>query len=272
VSLCNPPCGDGQRCLANGECDGGPPPIDDDEDRPHRRRKAHREEGAEAASDILRASGKLVFAARAGFQIVGGGHIEETCEAVGDGSCDPESRADDDDKSLFMLGLDALIHAAPGLRLGVCYQLVPYSSVRGSEGDKKEIHLGHEHGLDAVIEGVLPLGPRIALALRAQGGVRMLFVGGDLADRDDEFLRNCHDANAVHCEIDQGPLFGTNYGAMLGVVGGNKLHWRVDLALDRFALKLPSAQVVLSKDPEQSFAQTTTLYGTRTWLLGGIEL
>jgi hypothetical protein len=241
VSLCNPPCAGSERCLANGECEGGAPPIDDEPETEHRRRRRHKADNddAEAPSDILRAPGKWAFAARAGFQIVGGGHVEDKCEAVGVGSCDAESRADDDDKSLFMLGLDAMIHAAPGLRLGVGYQLVPYSSVRGSEGDKKEVHLGHEHGLDAVIEGVLPLGPRIGLVLRAQGGVRMLVIGGDLADRSDTFLRECNDANAVHCEVDQGPLFGTNYGAMLGVVGGNKLHWRVDLALDRFALKLP---------------------------------
>ena len=183
--------------------------------------------------------------------------------------CQAEQRADDDDKSLLMFGLDAMIHAAPGLRLGAGYQLLPYSSVKGAD-EGKEVHLGHEHALNAVVEGLLPLGRRIALALRAQGGLRMLVVGGDLSDQNDQFLRNCNDSDALHCEIDKGPLFGASYGAMLGLVGGGKVRWRVDLALDRFSMKLPSSQTVFMEGESRS--RSTMLYGTRSWILGGLEL
>jgi hypothetical protein len=270
VSLCNPACAAGERCSAQGECEreAAAEPDDSEPERP--RSHTNDADADKAPNPILRQPGSWVFAGRAGFQMVGGGHVESGCNTVGTQlDCQRETRADDDDKSLVMLGLDAMIHAAPGLRLGVGYQLVPYSSVKGT-GEGKEVHLGHEHALNAIIEGLLPLGRRLALALRAQGGVHTLVIGGDLGKSGDEFLNDCHDSNAVHCEVEQGPLFGPSYGAMLGIVGGSAVRWRVDLALDRFSMKLPSSQMVIVEGESTSI--NSTLYGTRSWVLGGVEL
>jgi hypothetical protein len=201
--------------------------------------------------------------------LFGGGHVENGCDSTGQGfSCGSDRNDDFDDKSLFMLGIDGLVHVAPGFRLGAGYQLVPYSSLKG-DVEHKTVHLGHEHALNAIVEGVLPIGPRLALALRAHGGLRMLVIGGDLADAGDEFLKVCHDIGAGHCEVDQGPLFGGGFGGMVGIIGGKKTRWRIDLALDRFSMKLPSSKTVFEG---ATSTESSSMYDTRTWILGGLEL
>ena len=276
LSLCNPPCGAGERCLQNSECEreAAPPVVVAPQPtQPPAVLSAPSgglvENPAKAANDILRQPGSWVFAARVGLQLAGGGHAEQRCTSSGFFSCSPTSTDDTDDKSLFMLGLDAMIHAAPGLRLGAGYQLVPYSALR-SAPDDNDLHLGNEHALNAIVEGVLPVSSSVALALRAQAGLHMLVIGGDLADNGDAFLTNCHAENSVHCQVDQGPLFGAGYGAMLGLVGRGKVRWRFDLALDRFSMKLPSTQAVFTQ--MDSISRSDTLYGTRSWILGGVEL
>lgn len=229
-----------------------------------------------ALNPILRAPGSFVFAARAGLQVVGGGHVEGECSAEGSFSCpDSSFRNDTDESSPLMIGLDALIHAAPGLRLGAGYQWLPYAAVTPDD-ENEDVHLGHEHALHAVIEGIVPVSRNIALALRARGGLHILAVGGDLADRSESFLSDCRDSILARCKIDRGPLLGKGYGAMVGVVGGAGVRWRVDLAIERFSLSLPETKFELT-DPELggnvgSRTVSTTLYGTRSWILGGVEL
>jgi hypothetical protein len=277
ISLCNPACGADERCLPNGECEREAPATsrsgdsEDNESKPVRRRR-HRaddeaNQNAGAPSDIWRPEGTWVFAARAGFGVFGGGHVENHCTDSGEqSSCGADNSDGVDDKSLFMLGIDGLVHVASGVRLGAGYQLVPYSSLK-DDIEHKTVHLGHEHALNAIVEGLLPLGPRLALALRAHGGLRMLVIGGDLAESGDRFLKNCR--NSVgHCEVDQGPLFGGGFGGMVGIVGRGKTRWRIDLALDRFSMKLPSSKVV----SDGVRTQSSTMYDTRTWILGGLEL
>ena len=219
----------------------------------------------------MRKAGRFVFAARVGFQLTGGGHLEQSCTATGFESCgSQQSNEDHDDKSIVMFGIDGLIHATPGLRLGLGYQLVPYSAIRFKSA-VKDYHLGNEHALNAIIEGLLPLGPRIGFVLRAQAGARMIVIGGDLETSSNDLLSGCKLANEYHCEVDQGPLFGTNFGLMMGVLGGpSTVHWRVDLALDRFSVALPTFQDVSTQG--NGISAGATLYGTRLWLLGGVEL
>jgi hypothetical protein len=269
VSLCNPPCAGGERCLASGEC----------EPAAGARYRSAEDEGEDVAEEprdssstnpVLRPAGAFVFAARAGLQVVGGGHAEGTCSATGQFMCAQASReADFDERSYVKVGVDGLIHASRGLRLGFGYDIVPYVAVQG-ETEDEVTHLGHEHGLGAVVEGLIPVSRRFSLALRAQGGLRMLVLGGDLADSGKEFLANCFEADAIRCEVDEGPLFGSSFGVMFGFVGGSRVRWRVDLALDRTTMKLPSASAQYTM--EESVSRTSTLYATRSWVLGGLEL
>lgn len=280
VSLCNPPCEAGERCMQNGECERAPsaerdeqrqsPPSIPDIEEPIDDEPI--DEPAEAlprSNPILAAPGSWVFAARGGLQFVGRGHGETTCDSSGEVTCSRPNRTEDTSaRSWVMLGLDGLIHVAPGLRLGLGYQLVPYSAI-SVESDSEVVHLGHEHALSAVIEGVLPLGRSVGLALRAQGGLRMLVIGGDLAEDGDRYLSACYDSNLQRCEVDQGPLFGHAFGAMLGVLGGGKVRWRVDLAVDRSSTPLPGYSTF---GEDYSVSIERRLYETRSWVLGGFEL
>jgi hypothetical protein len=268
VSLCNPPCAGGERCLANGECEPSP---DARESRTEHDEVEVEEDPrkSSAVNAVLRPPGSFVFAARAGLQVVGGGHAERTCSSTGQFTCTPTSDADFDERSYVRVGVDGLFHAARGLRLGLGYDIVPYVGVQG-ENDEEVAHLGHEHGLGAVVEGMIAVSPRFALALRAQGGLRMLVLGGDLADSGDQFLSNCYEADAVRCEVDEGPMLGSGFGVMFGFVGGSRVRWRVDLALDRTTMKLPTASAQYTM--EDSVKRTSTLYATRSWVLGGLEL
>jgi hypothetical protein len=269
ISLCNPPCAVGERCLASGECEPSAGARESGADRDEADVKEDARE-SEAANPVLQSPGSFVFAARAGLQVVGGGHAERTCASTGQVMCaQSSSDADFDERSYVRVGADGLIHAARGLRLGFGYDVVPYVAAQG-ETEEEVTHLGHEHGLGAVVEGVIAVSPRFALALRAQGGVRMLVLGGDLADSGDRFLSSCYEADAVRCEVDQGPLFGSSFGVMFGFVGGSRVRWRVDLALDRTTMKLPSNSAQYTT--QDSVTRTSTLYATRSWVLGGFEL
>lgn len=182
----------------------------------------------------------------------------------------PDCSSDDfDERSYVMIGVDGLMHVAPGLRLGVGYALVPFSGIDIEYGGEDDtFHLGHEHALGAIIEGLLPFGNNLALALRAQGGARMFIVGGDMGDAGDRFLTQCK-ANNQTCSVDRGPFFGGHYGAMLGLIGGSKTRWRIDLALDRIQLTLPSSSENFA--PVVAELIDTDLYTTRFWALGGVE-
>jgi hypothetical protein len=280
VSRCNPACAAGERCLANGECEAPAPPAAQPTFVPMPNPPPSGAAGTEldiasatTSNPALRAPGSFVFAARGGLQVLGGGHIEGECSAEGAFSCfESSGRTDTDENTPFMLGLDALVHATPQLRLGAGYQWLPYSEVTARDSSE-DVHLGHEHALHALFEGVVPLSRNIALALRARGGLHLLMVGGDLADRNDDFLRVCSDTPAAHCEVDRGPLLGMGYGAMVGIVGGANVRWRIDLAIERFTLSLPDSKLELQQaNGASSVTQSATLHGTRSWILGGIEL
>lgn len=222
---------------------------------------------------ILRGPGSWVFAARVGFELASSGETSRTCSSTGIFECTVNTRSQDlDDKSLFMLGLDAMVHVAPGLRLGAGYQLVPRSAVADAN-DSVTYRVGNEHQLAAVIEGLIPIGSNMAFALRAQGGLRMLVVGGYLADKGDRFLRDCYDQNAKHCEVDQGPLFGGGIGTMVGFIGGQKLRWRGDLALEHAIMSWPGEKAEVADGMRTGTLTTESSFSmTRFWLLGGIEL
>jgi hypothetical protein len=150
---------------------------------------------------------------------------------------------------------------------------VPYSAFV-ADGDSEIYHEGHEHGLNGVLEGVIPVGARLSIALRAQAGVRMLVFAGDLKDGVERFLSLCEDSGATRCEVDRGPVFGSAFGGMFGLVGAGRVRWRVDLAVERVLLPGPDSSVTtdsLAMGTTTQYSEST-IYTTRSWVFGGIEL
>lgn len=224
-------------------------------------------------STLLQHPGKWIFALRGGFGVIGSGTVENTCSPAG--ACGSTSDNDAEEKSLLMLQADALVHVAPGLRLGIGYQIIPYSAAKYEGiGDTSTQHNGNEHALRGAVEGLLPIGQNLAVALRAQGGVRMLSMGGDLSDDADKSLKSCSQQPGSHCEVDKGPMFGSSFGAAAGIVGGKKLHWRIDLAVDRDSFKIweSTFSFPVGNATTASINTKSTQSMTRSWILAGIEL
>lgn len=273
VSLCNPPCGDGQSCTAAGECTTPappppPPPAPTPVAPPPPIAPAPPPPVTSCTEpSALRDPGTFVFAGHVGLELIGlGTREDETCE---NGTCAPALNSDYDDKSPFVLGVDGLLHATRGLRLGLGYWLVPYSAIGAEPNKATTIHLGSEHALNFIVEGVAALRPNLALALRAQGGPRLLVSGGDLANSLDSYLSACSRMPVDNCEADKGPFFGGQFGTTVGLLFGNRVRGRVDFGVERYAVKAGERRLL---DGTQTLSGTSSNAGTRFWLLGGVEL
>jgi hypothetical protein len=156
-----------------------------------------------------------------------------------------------------------MFHVTRGLRLGLGYWMVPHSAFLPNGGST--LNIGSEHGLVALVEGVVSLGPNLALALRSQAGPRLLLVSSDLADRNQAFLQACTTAGEL-CSVNSSSFLGATVGSMAGLIFGSKPRWRVDFALER--LILPMSRDQFTSD---GLTFTTTLYGTRLWFVAGAE-
>lgn len=207
-----------------------------------------------------------MLAAHLGVLLFGAGQIKYECSY-----CRGTSNVDFRDKSPVVLGVDGLFHVTPGLRLGAGYWLVPYSALGEEPNKASTASNGNEHSLNAIVEGVLPLRPKLALTFRAQGGLHMLTVGGDRAKQNDYFLSSCVErSNQDHCEGMKGPFFGGQYGGAAGILIGRRVRARIDLGLERYSVKLVDQTVSHATTDAWHFQQST--YGTRLWLLAGFEL
>src|SRR4051812_10777233 len=258
VSLCNPACGDGERCTAAGECEpassspspasvaaaptlaGAPsepaPPTIPAALSPPPATAVQPPAPAQTESPSgPRYQGSFVFGLHLGFEL-GGAGTEELCTSINGQGCGSTQSFDFDDRSPVIIAVDGLYHLTQGLRLGVAYSLIPYSAIK-DDGAATTFHLGNEHGLSAVIEGLVPLRPSLALALRGHAGVHLMFVGGDQADANDNFLSLCHAGGNATCTAERGPFSGWTLGTMAGVVMGSHPRWRVDLAVDRYSVQ-----------------------------------
>jgi len=280
VSLCNPVCGADERCNAAGECISqavvappppvvqpppvSPPPVLAAEPPAPRALPS-------VEPSVLRPAGTFVFQAHVGLELFGTGHSEATCTSTVAGECLTTTNTDFEDRSQAVVALEGLFHATHGLRLGLGYWLMPYSGLRptGTSNNQKQ-HLGHEHALNAIIEGLVPLRSSVALSLRAHAGPRLLFVGGDLETAKNDFLRDCNDLARSHCEATNGPFFGATFGTMLGIVVGDRFRWRADVAVERYSTKVIDRTLVL--DSGLTRETEMTVYASRFWLLAGLEL
>jgi len=67
----------------------------------------------------------------------------------------------------------------------------------------------------------------------------------------------------------RGPFSGWTLGTMAGVALGSHPRWRLDLAVDRYSVQTLDD---VASDAGTTVHLTQTQYGTRLWLMGGVEL
>lgn len=278
ISLCNPLCPQGQRCLPDGECAPEatvapaptPPPTPAPAPvvvAPPAPVAEPRKDAASVEPSALRAPGRFVFVAHLGLELYGLGRADD--EVCGGGKCTGRLGSDFVDKSPVVLGFDGLLHASRGLRLGLGYWVIPRSALGAEPNKATTIHIGSEHELNAIMEGVVPLRPSLALTLRAQAGLHVLVSGGKLADSLESFLRTCMERPVDHCEVDKGPFLGAQFGTTVGLLFGDRVRGRVDLGVERYFVAAGERRVL-----DGAFEQSSTSHhvGTRIWALTGLEL
>jgi len=204
-----------------------------------------------------------------GTPLLEGGDYEVDCSTNTVGVCASSSaRHDLKDRSPLVVGIDGLWHASNAMRLGLSYWLIPYSGMR-LDGGNDTIHLGSSHRLLGVVEGLIALGGTSKLALRAQAGLGVLVVGGDLEDANDAFDASCQGSTATLCESDSGPHFGSSYGAQVGYLTGSRLRWRTDLAIERFAQSISTRRLQAGSN---ALSLKETASASRLILSVGLEL
>lgn len=268
VSRCNPPCATGETCRPDGECQRLASPTSatvwaESPSSPSEPEDPSEPEGQAAAADRPT---RVVFGLHVGIKPAGGGDLKTTCSPQGSPDCgDGTASTSFDDTSPATLGTEVLIHVTQALRLGAGYWLVPYVSTKNS-GSTESFHRGSEHRLVGVVEGIIPVSGAVSVALRFQGGATMLLVGGDLADSNQAIVATCP---VTLCQPDDGPFFGGNYALMGGILVGEKLRFRGDLALDRFSYQTGSANFTINGS---TIHGETQLNGTRFWVMAGLEL
>jgi hypothetical protein len=292
VSLCNPPCAQGESCTAAGECALQQPALAVPAPQPAPPGAAYQQpypadpypaspspdaNDAGSASTLGWLRRGPVFIARLGLSHLGNGTATEksTARISQNGFSQEESTTDEGDyaeRSPIMLGFDALFHATAGLRLGASAWLVPFVSIEG-EGATDATSLGQEATFFAALEGVIPTGA-LAIVLRAQLGPSVLFVGGDLGENNDGFLAACDQIVVEKCTVELGPHVGLSYGPLFGLVGGSQqVRWRFDVAAQLYSSTLGDRELE-GEGPfgEPVSASTETdVSGARFWLMGGVE-
>jgi hypothetical protein len=213
----------------------------------------------------------LVAIARMGFIFTGSGEGEQECDGPGSicGVIGGVSE-DYDDKSGFLVGVDLLGHVTPQVRLGGGLMYVFATSLE-FDGESDEIDLGSDLSTQVIVEGLVDVGPRTAIALRGQGGLIMLFPDDELSDLIDELEADCDqiDAAGGSCEVKDGPYVGWTVGAGVGVVhdlGGAAL--RADLILQFYGLPTAGQDVTFQGDDVET---TLSFAGNRFILAAGVE-
>jgi hypothetical protein len=196
--------------------------------------------------------------------IGGSGEVDSECRGSG---CIDFDDADYDEDSGFGFGADFMGHVTPQLRLGGGFLFVPSTRIDLDRGP--DYDLGSDLALQVVVEGVFDVGPKLALAVRGQGGLIGLFVGGDLEDQIDEDSELCRDAS-FDCKVAEGPFFGWTLGGGAGVILDlGRVALRADLMLSWYRVKVYGASLTLPTGSEAELTQFAG--GNRVLLMAGLE-
>lgn len=133
--------------------------------------------------------------------------------------------------------------------------------------------------LVGIIEPALPVSPTTAVLLRAQGGLSLLFPGGDVKNAIDDKKSSCSTATASgdpNCTVYAGPGLGFTAGGGAGLVTAlGKTRLRADLLvqyLSQGAWHYEHTHQAVGSQGEYTHKVEYSLSGTRIWLMAGFEL
>jgi hypothetical protein len=186
------------------------------------------------------------------------------CGALGQDSFDY------DEESTIVLGADLLGHVTPWLRLGGGLLYSPSTSI-DVEGFSENLDMGTDLSLLLVVEGLLDVGPKTAIALRGQGGLFMLFPDDDLDDIIASLEADCETVQGAggSCDVKDGPFVGWTAGAGAGVIHDlDRVALRADFILQLIGVSTTGQEASFAGDDIET---TVSLGGTRFILAGGLE-
>ncbi len=207
--------------------------------------------------------------ARFGLRMGGSGELDAECS--GDCSAFDGGSSDFDDATSFVIGGDLMVHLSPEFRLGAGLLFSPDTSI-DVDGASEETSMGSDLSAMAVAEGVFDLNPKTAFTLRGQGGLFVLFPGGDLDDAIDRLKQICGSASSGSaCDVDDGPYPGFTLGGGPGLrFALEKVALRVELLFQWYSV----ANVLRTQGNNTAGSSIDVSYtwrGTRFFLAGGVE-
>lgn len=181
-----------------------------------------------------------------------------------------------DDASGFAAGVDVLGTVSPTVRVGGGLFWVPSMKATILGQDQKA---GNQVLLDAIVEPIVPVSPKVAFAFRGQVGLGLLFTGGDLQKGIDAEKTACNQDlqdGDPKCDVSGSPTLGWNLGGGGGVIGNTgRVRLRADVQMQYISQRLykreHTHQAVAGVQGEYTHSETFSISGTRFWLLGGIE-
>jgi len=287
VSACNPPCAAGEACQSTGECtpaaaapaDQGwgttpapapaPAPA-----QPAQPAQFGPEAGGggdwattEGTAEAEEEPSGLVLLPRLALLASGSGTRESECNGslcYYDGASD---KSDFDDASSPGIGFDLLYHLGPSFRIGGGFLYVFTNEVDPEDGDNYEN--GSDLSILAAAEGFIHLGGKAYLPIRGMLGIAMLIPGGDLQDYLDDLETQC-DGAPGSCDVNTGPYVGFTYGLDVGFVYDfGSVALRIDIVGQGYSI---SADLQDASFYGETGTITSTVGGTRGWLMAGVEI
>jgi opacity protein-like surface antigen len=206
------------------------------------------------------AADKSVFIVpRVGFIVAGGGTSTNTCSGA---TCGVTGNVgyDYDDKSSVGLGVDVLAKVAPMIRVGGGLLWDPSS--KASAFNVTQTY-GSDLTINAIVEGVFPVAPKLDVIAHGQLGLFLLFPGGDLQNSIDSAKSACTGS----CDVNGGPYKSFTFG-----LGGGAVYHATDLIgvrADLLYQQITSLDLLTTKTNGTETAQNIS--GHRFWLLLGVE-
>ena len=209
---------------------------------------------------------------RLGVLLRGDAHFDESCTSSGDLACVPEPGASYADTSTVGLELDALYQFLGPFRFGAALGWVPSVVYEASTSQRR---FGMELTGGLILEASVPVSKRVSVIARVQGGPTLLIPGRDLDDEAASAQRDCDavSAQGVSCRVETGPYLGMTYGLSAGAsyrlepLGG--LQFRSELAYQHYRIDTIHQT---ASTPNGHVDGDIELYGSRIWLVTGVEL
>ena len=172
-----------------------------------------------------------------------------------------------DDTSTVVFGADLLFVVVPQFRLGVGTLYVPETK-SGSGAD--EFSFGSDGSVLAVLEASLPASAGTAVNLRLQGGLALLFAGGDVDSLIEDDHQACQNTWGAQCEVNNGPFVGKTIGGGAGLMfPRSRVRPRLDLLFTYTELPFEEMTATVGLNHQTDSASMST---SRLIAMAGLEL